>query len=81
MNETRQLKKGNNVQFLKDCLHFLVKILLFVTSWEMKVYHCGAVARCAVVFMYYFLLSALRQYLHCHTTKFDYLKVISTIMT
>lgn len=81
MNETRQLKKDNNVRFLKDCLHFSVEILLFVTSWEMKVYHCGAVARCAVVFIYYFLPSALRQYLHCCTKKLDYLKIISTIMT
>jgi len=59
MNETRQLKKDNNVLFLKDCLHFPVENLLFAISGEMKVYHCGAVARCAAVFINYFLTSAL----------------------
>lgn len=42
-------------------------------------YHCGAIARCAGMSVYYFSLSTVRKYFHCHAAKFYYIKIISIV--
>lgn len=41
-------------------------------------YHCGAISKCAG-FVLFHMAHTGRKYLHCHATKFYYIKVISIV--
>lgn len=73
---SRQLKKTIMMCF-KTAFTSLLKYLVIATSWNSK---CTTVVlKPDVLSVYYFTLSTLRKYLHCHATKFYYIKIISIV--